>query len=69
MGIRQGHGEAAVRRLGPRGRTGFAACLARELARGRRVDHHLALELLACGYPPELAVRIAVATEHERAAA
>lgn len=68
MGAPQGHHEAD-RRPGPRGRTGFAACLAWELAHNRRVDHHVALELLACGYPPELAVGIAVAPEHGRAAA
>jgi hypothetical protein len=50
-------------------RTGFAACLARELVLGRRVDLRSALEHFARGCPPELAVRIATAPQQMRKAA
>lgn len=70
MSTTEGHREAAAgRRLGPPDRTGFATCLARELARNRRVDLHVALGLLARGCPPKLAVRAAIAPEQGRKAA
>ena len=69
MRASEGHPEPAVRRPGPPARSGFAACLARELVLDRRVDLRAALELLARGCPPELAVRIATAHEQMREAA
>lgn len=63
------HREPAARRPRPLTGAHFAACLARELARNRRVDLQRALGLLARGFPPDLAVRIAVAPEPWRKAA
>lgn len=63
------HREPAARRPRPFAGSDFAACLARELARNRRVDLHMALRLLACGFPPDVAVRVAVAPEPRREAA
>ena len=64
----EGHPEPAFW-TGPPVRTGFAASLARELVLDRRVDLRAALELLARGCSPDLAVRIATAHEQMREAA